>query len=163
MGEIRIRESVAAIGVIRRSEGDQTHWLAQWNAKWNAYALVGGHKWPKESFRACVIREIDEVLGLVEGADFLIADKPIAHLEYTAWSASAEEETAYTMELFDIDLNGEDTYTTIDANQANRWLTEKEVQTQQTSDGKSVSQTMARVLSAVGLLRENGSTIENDN
>ncbi|MBT6155198.1 MAG: hypothetical protein HOK71_01270 [Planctomycetaceae bacterium] len=51
----------------------------------------------------------------------------------------------------------------IDANLANRWLTEEEMQAQQTSDGKSVSQTMARVLSAVGLLKENRSTIGDDN
>ncbi|MBT4864661.1 MAG: NUDIX domain-containing protein [Planctomycetaceae bacterium] len=73
-------ESVAAIGVIRRKEGRQTLGLAQRNAKWTAYALVGGHKWVKESFRACVIREIDEELGLVEGTDFLTAEEPIAHL-----------------------------------------------------------------------------------
>ena len=111
-----MQQSVAGIGVIRRKESDQTLWLSQWDA----YAIVGGHKWVKESFRACVIREIDEELGLVEGTEFLVAEKPIVHLEYTAWSASAKEETAYLMELFDIDLTGEETHTTIDANSANR-------------------------------------------
>ncbi|MBT4864662.1 MAG: hypothetical protein HON53_05990 [Planctomycetaceae bacterium] len=67
------------------------------------------------------------------------------------------------MELFEIDLTGDGSRMKIDANLANRWLTEEEMQAQQTSDGKSVSQTMARVLSAVGLLKENRSTIGDDN
>jgi isopentenyldiphosphate isomerase len=157
-----MRQSVAAIALIRRKQGGRTLWLAQWNANWNAFALVGGHKWESETFRECAVREIAEELGLFEGADCLIADEPTAHLEYEAWSKAAQEETAYVMELFDIDLTGEGTRMKIDANPANRWLTEEEMQAQQTLDGKSVSQTMVRVLAQTGLLNVDESPIGDD-
>jgi 8-oxo-dGTP pyrophosphatase MutT (NUDIX family) len=97
-----MRQSQAALAVIRRMDQGQPVWLAQWNRSWNAYALVGGDKRPTESFRDCLDREIAEELGWHEGADFTVAATPPVHLEFTAWSESAHQETAYTMELFEI-------------------------------------------------------------
>jgi 8-oxo-dGTP pyrophosphatase MutT (NUDIX family) len=77
------------------------------NEHWQRYSFVGGHKRPDESFRDCMIREIAEELLLGEGRDFLVADRPLARLEYTAWSQSAGQETRYTIELFQVQLQGD--------------------------------------------------------
>jgi molecular chaperone DnaJ len=67
-----MRQSVAAVALIRRSEAGQALWLAQWNPHWRRYNFVAGHKRPDESFRQCVVRELAEELGLREGADISV-------------------------------------------------------------------------------------------
>ncbi|MFO7906039.1 MAG: NUDIX domain-containing protein [Pirellulaceae bacterium] len=127
-----------------------TLWLAQWNRKWNVYALIGGHKRAHESFREWIIREIEEELSLRCGIDFEVADEPAARLEYTAFSKSAQEETGYTMELFDVRLT-DSAGGRIDAKPNNRWLTEQEIQSQRTTDGKPVSETVELILRKLGV------------
>jgi hypothetical protein len=39
-----MRESTAAVAIIRREHKGQTLWLAQWNGNWQCYHFVGGHK-----------------------------------------------------------------------------------------------------------------------
>lgn len=148
-----MRQSVAALALIARmDDAGEPRWLAQWNSGWNAYALVGGQKRDDETFRECAIREVQEELNLQCGKEFTIADHPTAHLEYTAWSERAQEQTAYTMELFDVRLAGEEVVRQkIDADPANRWLTHDEIQTQQTSDEKPVSPTMKLILEKAGV------------
>ena len=140
-----MRRSIAAIALICREEDDGTRWLARWNPNWNAFSLVGGHKWPEESFRECMVREIGEELGLVEGIDFVMADVPTAHLEYNAWSHGAQAETAYTMELFDVQIEPS-ARAAVEANPANRWLSEDEIRTGRFADGRPVSETVSLIL-----------------
>src|SRR5262245_472085 len=99
-----MRQSIAGLALIRRQQDGRTLWLAQWNPKWQRYNFVSGHKRPDESFRDCVVREVGEELGLSAGTDFHAAAEPLAHLEYTDWSESARQETAYVMELFEVRL-----------------------------------------------------------
>ncbi len=94
-----MRRSEAAIALIRRELGSNTEWLAQWNEAWQAYHFVGGHRRGEESFRECMVRELDEELELRDGADLLVPTAPALHLEYTAFSQRAHEETEYVMEL----------------------------------------------------------------
>lgn len=146
-----MRTSIAAVALIRREEGGQTLWLAQWNRKWGAYHLIGGHKKPDESFRECAIREVTEELHLEEGRDFSVADEPLAHLEFTALSESARVETAYMMELFPVELIGA-ARRKVDADPENRWLTAAEVEARQAADARPISKTMAFVLRSAALL-----------
>jgi len=88
-----MRRSEAAIALIRREFESSTQWLAQWNEGWQAFSFIGGHKRDDESFRACMIRELHEELGLREDADVLVPTAPLLHLEYTAVSQRAREET----------------------------------------------------------------------
>ena len=141
-----MRESTAAIALIRRQHEGQTLWLAQWNRNWQRYHFVGGHKHPDESFRQCVIREVCEELNIVEGEDFLVADQPLAHLDYTAWSTGARQETHYVMELFDVQIVGDSAWHKVASNDRNRWLTETEIREQRCPDGQAVSETMSRLL-----------------
>ena len=46
-----MRQSEAAVAVIRLVRDGQTHWLAQWNDHWGAFHLVSGHRRPGETFR----------------------------------------------------------------------------------------------------------------
>jgi 8-oxo-dGTP pyrophosphatase MutT (NUDIX family) len=102
-----MRKSLASIALIQRSQHGRRQWLAQWNEHWQRYSFVGGHKRPDESFRDCMIREIAEELLLGEGRDFLVADRPLARLEYIAWSQSAGQETRYSIELLEVQLQGD--------------------------------------------------------
>jgi 8-oxo-dGTP pyrophosphatase MutT (NUDIX family) len=144
-----MRQSHAAVALIRREEAGQTLWLTQWNPKWERFHFVSGHKRPDETFRQCLVREVEEELRLREGIDFVAGTEPVAHVEYTAWSENAKADTAYTMELFNVRLTGEEARRTVDADPENRWLTEAEIQGERCADGKSVSPTMKLLLSQV--------------
>jgi len=143
------RRSVAAVALIRRPEKGRTLYLAQWNPNWAAFHLVGGHKHPEESFRACLIREVGEELGLEEVTGFVASAEPLARLEFDALSASAGQMTAYSMEVFEVELTGESALAKVAANPENRWLTEAEVRSGRCEDGRSVSPTTARIVTTV--------------
>lgn len=147
-----MRNSVAAIALIPREVDGHTEWLARWNRNWKAFSFVGGHKEVDETFRDCLIREVIEELGLEPDADFHVADSPQSHLEYVGWSDGARAETAYTMELYPVDLTGDFTHEKIDADPDNRWLTAAEIQSARTKDGRPISGTMALLLQMAGLL-----------
>ena len=54
-----MRFSEAALALITRVNAQgETEYLTQWNEKWQAYSLIGGHHEEGESFRECCIREI---------------------------------------------------------------------------------------------------------
>lgn len=147
-----MRTSVAALALIRRETGESPSWLTQWNDNWRQYSFVGGHKHPAESFRECILREIAEELGLLEVREFVVANESLTHLEYRAWSERAQTETAYTMELFDVRLVSDAARCKVDADPRNRWLGEDEIQTRCCRDGKPVSETVKRLLDAIGNL-----------
>jgi hypothetical protein len=140
-----MRQSIAATALIRLERNGHVLWPARWSRTWQRFHLVGAHKRPEESFRGCLAREIGEELGLAEGADYEMAAEPTAHLEFTAWSEGAKEETAYTTELFEVDLR-DPARAKLDAEPAVRWLSEAEIQTGRCTDGKPTSQTMQLVL-----------------
>ena len=140
-----MRQSLAAVAVIRREEAGETLWLAQWNGHWRCYNFVAGHKRPDESYRQCVVREVAEELGLREGADATVPEGPLAHVEFVEWSDSAKCETAYTMELFEVALS-DLARATVEADPRNRWLTEAEIRARKCRDGKPVSRTMGALL-----------------
>jgi 8-oxo-dGTP pyrophosphatase MutT (NUDIX family) len=148
------RQSVAAFAVIRRSISDDVQWLAQWNAKWRALAIVGGHKRPNESFRECAIREVAEELGIVAGVDFWVQESPLAHLQYVAWSRSANEDTSYCVELFDTTLLTEAALRKVNSNPLNAWLTIREIAALKTDQGRSISETIQLLLSKAKLWPE---------
>lgn len=147
-----MRNSVAAIALIQREIDGHTEWLARWNRNWNAFSFVGGHKEPGETFRDCLIREVIEELGLEPDADFHVAESPQSHLEYVGWSDGARAQTAYTMELYPVDLTGDFTHEKIDDDADNRWLSAQEIQSSRTQDGKAISGTMALLLQMAGQL-----------
>jgi len=141
-----MRQSIAAIALIRCEAEGQMQWLAQWNESWKSFNFVGGHKHDDETFRECLLREIAEELGLHEGRDVLVASSALEHLEYTDVSRRTGEETDYIIELFDVALMGDRARTIIEANPANRWLSEPEIMTGRCDDGQPVSPTPKRFL-----------------
>jgi ADP-ribose pyrophosphatase YjhB (NUDIX family) len=141
-----MRQSEAAVAVIRRKEEGETLWLAQWNPKWGAFHFVGGHKRPSESFRECVIREIGEELVLRYERDFRIESKAPMHIEFNAFSEGSRTDTHYIMELFGVDLVSEDACLNVDEGPQNRWLTASEIRGGRTGDARPISPTMKRLL-----------------
>lgn len=146
-----MRSSVSALALIRRQRDGHTEWLAQWNERWQCFHFVGGHKLSAETFRDCVSREVAEELRLAADTEFTVASDPAAHLEYVAWSRTAGEQTEYTVELFDVRLIGPAAGETIAARPENRWLTEREIEREQTDDGLAVSRTMALLMTEARL------------
>ena len=145
-----MRKSVASIALIRREAETQTLWLAQWNESWNSFRFVGGDKHDDESFRECLIRKIAEELGLHEGRDVHVASAPLEHLGYTEVSRSTGEPTEYIIELFDVALKGSGTCSMIDANPANRWLSEPEIMADACNDDRPINSAPKRFLNQLG-------------
>ena len=145
-----MRESIAALALIRREENGRTLWLARWNPKWERYHFVSGHKHADESFFECVVRELGEELNLARETDFIVGPEDRTRVEFVAWSESAQEDTAYTMELFDVKLTGAGAREKIELDPWNRWLEEAEILSHQAADGNPVSETMERLLAEVG-------------
>jgi 8-oxo-dGTP pyrophosphatase MutT (NUDIX family) len=143
-----MRRSEAAVALIRRDLEGHTLWLAQWNPKWRAYHFVSGHRRPDETFRECLVREVAEELALREEVDYHAAPGPVVHLEYSAWSESANAETWYVMELFGVELT-EEAWHKIDAESENSWLSGTEICSGSAHDGMPVSSTMKRLLEAM--------------
>ncbi len=144
-----MRKSIAAAALIRERLEGRLVWLTQWSRSWHCYHLVGGHKKDDESFRDCLVREIHEELGLKEHQDYDMAAEPTAHLEFTAWSERANQETAYTTELFEVRLHSGAARDKVDADADNRWLSEPEITAGQCTDGKPISATMKLLLSRI--------------
>ncbi len=143
-----MRQSEAAVALIRRIQDGQTLWLAQWNPKWRRFHFVSGHRRPDETFRQCLVREVAEELELAEGADYQVSPAPPIHLEFAEFSESTQTETCYIMELFAVELDSA-AYSNVGRNAENRWLTEAEIQAGQTHDGQPVSATMKRLFGAI--------------
>jgi 8-oxo-dGTP pyrophosphatase MutT (NUDIX family) len=141
-----MRKSLGAVALIARQSQGRKEWLAQWNKHWNSFNFVAGHKLPHESFRECVIRELLEELSIAEQRDYLVGDSPLARLEYIAFSRSAREQTAYTVELFEVSLLGRQVEEKVEATPTNRWLAEDEIAMKKTSQGAAVSETMSLLL-----------------
>jgi len=143
-----MRRSTAAIALIRRDQHGQTLWLAQWNARWNAYHFVGGHKRAAETFRDCLLREVAEELDLLHPSDYRAAPEPCLNVKHSAYSQRTKAETHYVMKLFHVKLTP-DAHSKVASNPVNRWLIEAEIEAGQTRDGHPVSPTMKRLLWAL--------------
>ncbi len=152
-----MRNSVAAIALIQQEENNQTTWLSRWNPTWNGFSFVSGQQSNGESFRDCLIRELTEELGLEPDADFLVAQKPHSNWEYTAFADGTRVKTAFTMELYDVELTGDFSHDKIASDTDNRWLLPAEIQAAATTDGHPVSGTMALLLGMAGLLNTDSS------
>lgn len=154
--ETTMRESIASVALIRYQDQADTKWLTRWNDKWRAYSLVGGHLEPGESFRDCIIREVTEELGLQPDIDFVVSPRPVAHLEFVAWSASARSDTAYTMELFEVKLIRPEAVDVVHREPHNRWMSEAEIRKELATDGRPVSETAKRLLNSVEWMKGRG-------
>jgi 8-oxo-dGTP pyrophosphatase MutT (NUDIX family) len=154
-----MRRSIAALALIERDRNGRNEWLAQWNSHWQRFHLVGGHKRGEESFRECVIREIEEELGLRDGVEISVAARPKAHLEFVAW---AQTETAYTMELFEARFRGLAACEKVEANPQNRWLSEAEIRAGRCADGRPVSPTMRQLLAELNGSGASERPLDND-
>ena len=140
-----MRRSLAAVALISRLHQGRTLWLAQWNPHWGCYHFVSGHKGQDESFRQCMVRELAEELSLQAEVDFRFPAEPTT-LEYTAWSESAQAKTEYSMEVFQVELVGDNGNQRVDSNPPNRWLSEAEICAERSSDCKRISPTMGLLL-----------------
>ena len=83
-----LRQSKGGIALIQRTIAGKREWLAQWNDNWKAFFFVGGHRRDRETFHDCVVREIEEELGL-SPQECPVSANPTHHLEYRAISRSA--------------------------------------------------------------------------
>lgn len=145
-----MRTSEGGIALIRKEHEGRTCWLTQWNEGWSAFTFIGGHREGEESFRECVIREVAEELELEPGKSFTVAEEPTAHLEYQAYSHSAQAATAYTMVLYDVKVN-DDVWEQILANPVNRWVSTDEIRALVCDNGANISETVSLLLTKADL------------
>ena len=147
-----MRTSTGALALIRRPLPPEFEWLTRWNEYWEALHLLGGRKLGEETPRQCCVREVAGKLGLEEGEGFRVAERPVACLEYVAYSWRARVETRYTIELYEVELLGE-AVEKVSKDPSNRWVREDEIRAWCCRDGQRVSQTMQEVLERAGLVR----------
>lgn len=108
---------------------------------------MGGHRHEDETFRECLVREILEELHLMEWTHYrVLPPEPLSHLEYSAWSESAQQETHYSMEVYSVALEEETPYRHLITERPIRWLTRDEIEGGAGATGKPVSETMKRIL-----------------
>ena len=140
-----LRVSTASVALIsRESQSGSRLWLAQWNSHWQAYNFISGHVEEGETFRECLMREIEEELGLHNESDYSLPDSPDSILEFDETSARTSSLTHYVLALFTVTLIGECALERIALNPRNRWLNESEIEAGVASDGKAVSDLMAK-------------------
>lgn len=150
MTDRSLRQSIAAVALICRCQGDRVLWLARWNRGWNCFHFVGGHKKDNETFRQCLHREFQEELGLDEGRDFTMAQAPRATMKFEGWSQNSQSQTAYTMAVFDVSLLNSPAVAKLNGDDRVRWLALEEIRKGLCGDGRPVSPTMGRLLSQCG-------------
>jgi 8-oxo-dGTP pyrophosphatase MutT (NUDIX family) len=155
------RQSEGAFAILARVRGGTREWLTRWNRKWGCYFLIGGHREADETFAACVVRELEEELGVRRGVDYTLCETPMARAQYTAWSASAGAETEYTMEFFSLTPEGSRLPLVVqgpsrvgreasDSEEPLRWVTAAEIRAARTGDGEPISKTLASLFDAAG-------------
>lgn len=137
--------------IVRQVPPEEREYLVQWNPNWKAFNFIGGGVEPGESFRECCVREIAEELAIEEHIGYHVADQPLAHLEYQAFSESAGQETAYVFELFETQLRPE-ALSQVTEDPQNQWVNANEILAGFTRDGRKISRTVAQVLCKAHLL-----------
>jgi 8-oxo-dGTP pyrophosphatase MutT (NUDIX family) len=139
-----LRKSEGGIALIERTDSGKRQWLSQWNENWKAFFFIGGHRDGSETFRECVIREIEEELGLTP-AECPVAASPAQHFEYRALSRNTNELAAYTIEMF----NAQPTPRGLEKianNPMNKWLDEDEIRRMEAHDARLISVTICVLL-----------------
>lgn len=132
-----LRRSEGGVALIERTVSGKREWLVQWNDRCQAFFFVGGHRNEGETFRECVVREIEKKLGLTP-AECGVENHPAHHFQYPAISSSTRELTDYTMELFNTHPDLRITER-IASNPHNKWLDETEIRRLEAYDGRPVS------------------------
>jgi len=128
--------------------------LTQWNEKWQAYSLIGGHREEDESFWEYCIREVEEELGLKWEVGFMVSGEPVAPtFEFTMYSKAARQGTRYQMQLFRVEVDSTNDRDSINANPINCWLSASDIQAGLAGDGRQVSEQVRRVLVESGILK----------
>ena len=145
-----MRQSQAAVALIRDRQDAGCKYLCHWSASWQAFHFVGGHREGEEPFCECAVREVLEELPVVP-ADFSVTSEPMAHLEYVAFSGSALRLTYYVMEVFPTELNPDAARDKVVPQPENRWVSRDEIRAGRACDGPRVSPTVDLILSKLGL------------
>jgi len=145
-----LRQSEGGIALIHRTIAGKREWLAQWNDNWKAFFFIGGHRDGTETFRECVIREIEEELGLTE-AGCPVSDFVAHRLEYRAVSRSSGELTHYFMELYRAQPTPA-AVEKIERDSMNKWLDDDEIRRLEAHDGRAVSVSMGMLLGMAKLV-----------
>jgi 8-oxo-dGTP pyrophosphatase MutT (NUDIX family) len=144
LAPVELRKSVASIAIIHREQQKQRQWLCRWNENWQRYFLVGGHQEDSETANACMVRELQEELGFMPGADYALSGpQPLA--SYIGWSIGYWQQTQYTMSPYIITPTKAG-HAKIGSNAANRWLTWDEIASERCADDKLVSPTTRKIL-----------------
>ncbi len=147
-----MRVSEAALALITRVNAQgETEYLTQWNEKWQACSLIGGHREQSESFWECCNREMEEELRLKREVDFRVASVGLSsRLEYVATSQAAGVATLYRIELFSAAILTIAAIAIIDGNADNCWVTTSEIGCGTTASGRPVAEQVGRVLNHLG-------------
>lgn len=142
-----MRTSAGALALITRVNSfGQTEFLTQWNEKWQAYSLIGGHVEDGETFHQACVREITEELNCT-AHEITAAPYPYATLRFHEFSRSARQVTDYHWQVFVVRLQAGVLQEPLQNDCA--WVAADRIRARFTTDGKSIAEQVYRVLQAV--------------
>jgi 8-oxo-dGTP pyrophosphatase MutT (NUDIX family) len=141
-----IRTSFASLCLITKiDDTGPPKWLTQWNSKWHAYSLLGGHLECDETYFACCEREASEELKC-ETRRVVVVSAPIAIIHFREFSRSASELTDYIWHVFDVHVD-DSVLSKLPENC--EWLTLQQICAGVTDDGRPISGQVKRVFSTI--------------
>ena len=141
-----MRESDAGLALITRANSrGETEYLGQWNHKWHAYSLIGGHREANESVWECCLREIGEEL-CCEDKQISVSRFPFTTLQFLEYSHLTQDETKYHWHVFTAQVH-DDVLSKLPPNCA--WISDDHVAAKLAADGKRISDQIIRVMKAV--------------
>lgn len=138
-----MRNSEASVGVFQRLVDGKSQWLLRWNHRWERYSFIGGHREGDETPRECLVREIEEEIGFIDGREYSIVREYPIPVEFEAWSESAQEQTHYRFSLFDVKLA--DTSVVV-SDPKLRWVALPEIEACQCRDGHRIGEVVKRLI-----------------
>lgn len=131
-----------SVGLIRHAEPNYSSWLARWNVQSECFEFIVAARLERESYRACLSREIAWLLNLERDRDYLISS--VARLHY--------EKNDMKVEFFVVDPYGKSFAKKIKSDPDNRWLRRHELEKRHTDDGLAISVGLCELLFAADVL-----------
>lgn len=142
----------ASIALIRHHEQPEQHWLAFWKESEQHFSFVVAERLEKESWRECLDRDLAWELNLRRGKDYLISSMARLHFEEATVDRESSEPAKLEIEFYVVDPYGKAGRAAFDSLPDARWLSNDELRSGRSTDGKEIDSWLVELLRKADLL-----------